>query len=95
MTTYTQRNNWNWLAWLLVLISAIMFIIALTSCTKPPDTPVNCDCGHIVSNTNDGELWTVVVKNDCSGDKDTTVWHFNMDDCKVGDVVCELKEIEL
>ena len=77
---------------ILMLLAIMIFLIL--GCTKPPDTPVDCDCGHIIRNYNDGELWTVVIQNDCDKSLDSTVWHFNMDDFRVGDVVCRLHEVE-
>lgn len=74
----------------------IVLIVLCTGCGKPPDEPIDCDCGIVLLNTNNSIFWTTVVQNNCSGVKDTTIWPFPMDDCwQVGTIICKLPHVEI
>ena len=76
------------------MVKYLVIILLLCACQK--ETLPDCDCGIVLSNTNNGMLWTTIVQNNCSLAKDTIVWHFSMDDCwQVGNIICKLPNIDL
>lgn len=65
-----------------------MLIILFTSCHKD-----DCGCGKIISSYQDGNQWTIIWIDECSGDENIREFMLDMSNWKIGDRVCELQFI--
>ena len=85
--------------WGLAICAVVWFFITFIACTKPDDP--DCYCGPITDKwitpaDKNGYEWTHIVwQASCSLNLDTINTPLDMSEWEVGQVVCELKEIEL